>query len=116
MDFLLSGIMAITWQQCVMYVVGGVLIYLAIQKGFENLKDGTEYDNLRQHCLIPSESAKTYDSPAVKSIFVTFAESNKGNSKPYQNNPCVPLTRRGKRTTSTTCPTCYVWYAWHVVR
>ena len=35
MDFLLSGIMAITWQQCVMYVVGGVLIYLAIQKGFE---------------------------------------------------------------------------------
>ena len=35
MDFLLSGIMAITWQQCVMYLVGGVLIYLAIQKGFE---------------------------------------------------------------------------------
>ncbi len=35
MDFLLSGIMAITWQQCVMYVVGGILIYLAIQKGFE---------------------------------------------------------------------------------
>ena len=64
----------------------------AIQKGFENLKDGTEYDNLRQHCLIPSESAKTYDSPAVKSIFVTFAESNKGNSKPYQNKPSVPRT------------------------
>jgi len=35
MDFLLSGIMAITWQQCVMYLVGGILIYLAIQKGFE---------------------------------------------------------------------------------
>ena len=35
MDFLLSGIMAITWQQCVMYLVGAVLIYLAIEKGFE---------------------------------------------------------------------------------
>jgi oxaloacetate decarboxylase beta subunit len=35
MDFLLSGIMAITWQQCVMYVVGIVLIYLAIVKEFE---------------------------------------------------------------------------------
>lgn len=35
MDFLLSGIMAITWQQCVMYAVGILLIYLAIAKGFE---------------------------------------------------------------------------------
>jgi oxaloacetate decarboxylase beta subunit len=35
MDFLLSGIMAITWQQGVMYGVGLILIYLAIVKGFE---------------------------------------------------------------------------------
>ena len=35
MDFLLSGIMSITWQQLVMYLIGGLLIYLAIQKGFE---------------------------------------------------------------------------------
>ncbi|MDF2844178.1 MAG: sodium ion-translocating decarboxylase, beta subunit [Herbinix sp.] len=35
MDFLLSGIMAITPQQCVMYVIGALLIYLAIEKGFE---------------------------------------------------------------------------------
>ena len=35
MDFLLSGIMAITWQQLVMYLVGAILIYLAIEKGFE---------------------------------------------------------------------------------
>ena len=35
MDFLLSGLMAITWQQLVMYAVGGLLIYLAIAKGFE---------------------------------------------------------------------------------
>ncbi len=35
MDFLLSGLLAITWQQCVMYVVGCVLIWLAIEKGFE---------------------------------------------------------------------------------
>lgn len=35
MDFLLNGLMAVTWQQGVMYVVGIVLIYLAIKKGFE---------------------------------------------------------------------------------
>ncbi len=35
MSFLLSGILAITWQQLIMYVVGAVLIYLAIAKGFE---------------------------------------------------------------------------------
>ena len=35
MDFLLSGIKAITWQQCIMYAVGVLLIYLAINKGFE---------------------------------------------------------------------------------
>lgn len=35
MDFLLSGIMAITWQQWVMYGIGLFLIYLAIVKGFE---------------------------------------------------------------------------------
>lgn len=35
MDFFLSGIMAITWQQCIMYAVGILLIYLAISKGFE---------------------------------------------------------------------------------
>lgn len=35
MEFLLSGIMAITWQQWIMYGVGILLIYLAIGKGFE---------------------------------------------------------------------------------
>ena len=35
MDFLLSGIMSITWQQLIMYAIGGLLIYLAIKKGFE---------------------------------------------------------------------------------
>jgi len=35
MEFLLSGLQAITWQQWLMYVVGGLLIYLAIAKGFE---------------------------------------------------------------------------------
>lgn len=35
MDFLITGITSITWQQCIMYVVGAVLIYLAIKKGFE---------------------------------------------------------------------------------
>lgn len=35
MDFLLEGIRAITWQQIVMYVVGIVLIYLAIKKDLE---------------------------------------------------------------------------------
>lgn len=35
MDFLLEGIMSVTWQQCVMYVVGIVLIFLAIKKQYE---------------------------------------------------------------------------------
>jgi oxaloacetate decarboxylase beta subunit len=35
MDFLLSGLLAIEWQQWVMYAVGALLIYLAIAKGFE---------------------------------------------------------------------------------
>ena len=35
MDFLISGIMSISLQQCVMYVVGAILIYLAIKKGYE---------------------------------------------------------------------------------
>lgn len=35
MDFLISGIMSISLQQCIMYVVGAILIYLAIKKGYE---------------------------------------------------------------------------------
>ena len=35
MDFLLDGIRAVTWQQCVMYVIGALLIYLAIKKDYE---------------------------------------------------------------------------------
>lgn len=35
MEFLISGIMAITWKQVVMYAVGALLIYLAIAKDFE---------------------------------------------------------------------------------
>lgn len=35
MDFLISGFMSISLQQCVMYVVGAILIYLAIKKGYE---------------------------------------------------------------------------------
>ena len=35
MEYLLEGIMAVTWQQVVMWVIGAVLIYLAIKKGLE---------------------------------------------------------------------------------
>lgn len=35
MEFLLDGIMAVTWQQLVMYGVGILLIFLAIKKGYE---------------------------------------------------------------------------------
>ena len=34
-SFLWQGILSITWRQLVMYVIGGLLIYLAIEKGFE---------------------------------------------------------------------------------
>lgn len=35
MDFIFEGILSITWQQCVMYLVGIVLIWLAIKKNYE---------------------------------------------------------------------------------
>lgn len=35
MEFLWEGLLSITWQQAVMYVVGGVLIWLAIKKDYE---------------------------------------------------------------------------------
>ena len=35
MEFLWQGVLSITPQQLVMYVVGGLLIWLAIEKGFE---------------------------------------------------------------------------------
>ena len=35
MEFLWEGLLSITWQQAVMYVVGAVLIYLAIEKDYE---------------------------------------------------------------------------------
>jgi len=35
MEFLLNGVLAITWQQVLMWAIGGILIYLAIGKGYE---------------------------------------------------------------------------------
>ncbi|MEY8312405.1 sodium ion-translocating decarboxylase subunit beta [Oscillospiraceae bacterium 42-9] len=35
MEFLWEGLLSITWQQAVMYLVGGVLIWLAIKKDYE---------------------------------------------------------------------------------
>lgn len=35
MNFLIEGITSVTWQQCVMYVVGALLIWLGIKKGYE---------------------------------------------------------------------------------
>ena len=37
MEFLWEGLLSITWQQLLMYVVGGLLIWLAIEKGFDQL-------------------------------------------------------------------------------
>ena len=34
-DFLWNGILSIGWQQVVMYVIGALLIYLALAKNFE---------------------------------------------------------------------------------
>ena len=35
MSFLLDGVMAVTWQQLIMYGVGICLIWLAVKKGYE---------------------------------------------------------------------------------
>ena len=34
MEFLLEGIMSVTWQQILMYLVGFILIWLAIKKEY----------------------------------------------------------------------------------
>ena len=34
-EFLYEGLLAITWQQVVMYLAGGLLIWLAIEKEYE---------------------------------------------------------------------------------
>ena len=34
-SFLWQGVLSITWQQLVMYAIGGLLIWLAVEKGFE---------------------------------------------------------------------------------
>ena len=35
MEFILEGIMSVTWQQIVMYLIGILLIWLAIHKEYE---------------------------------------------------------------------------------
>ena len=35
MDFLLDAVKAITWQQLIMFAIGGLLIFLAIKKEME---------------------------------------------------------------------------------
>lgn len=35
MDFIYEGILAVTWKQCIMYLVGALLIWLAIKKEYE---------------------------------------------------------------------------------
>ena len=35
MEFLYESLLSITWQQAVMYLVGGALIWLAIKKDYE---------------------------------------------------------------------------------
>ncbi len=35
LSFIWQGLLSITWQQLLMYVIGGLLIYLAVEKGFE---------------------------------------------------------------------------------
>ena len=35
MEFLVEGILSVTWQQVVMYVIGAVLIWLGIKKEYE---------------------------------------------------------------------------------
>ena len=36
MEFLLSGILAVTWRQAVMYVIGGVLVAKLLNEFYKN--------------------------------------------------------------------------------
>ena len=60
MSFLLEGITAVTWQQAVMYVVGIILIWLAVKKEYE------------PSLLLPLPSCKSQVFPSfclVQSLF-----------------------------------------------
>lgn len=50
MDFLFEGIMAVTWKQIVMYVIGILLIWLAVRKSM-NRRCCFPWD-LRRFCEI----------------------------------------------------------------
>ena len=69
-----------------------------------NFKRAFFRNNLRQYCLILSQSAKTYDSPAVKSIFALLLEEvtrpeqahSKGRNalkKWFTSTPILPENR-----------------------
>lgn len=46
MEFLLEGIMSVTWQQILMYLVGIILIWLAIKK------------SMNRRCFCPWDSGQ----------------------------------------------------------
>ena len=58
MDFLIEGILNVTWQQCVMYVIGALLIWLGIKKEYE-----------------PSELSHSKASPSLITITASFSSS-----------------------------------------
>ena len=51
MDFLLDGILAVTWQQCVMYVVGALLITV-IANGLDILGVSSHWQKIVKGVII----------------------------------------------------------------
>ena len=62
MEFLWQGVLSITWQQAVMYVVGALLIWLAIEKGFDAI-------GFSSHSTYPCDDACTVPGKKLPGYF-----------------------------------------------
>ena len=70
LSFLWQGILSVTWKQFVMYVVGGLLIYLAIEKEYEPallmpIGFGASLVNLPQSGVINQFTAGLGETPGI---------------------------------------------------
>ena len=102
MEFLLDGIRAVTPQQCVMYVVGALLIYLAIKKDYEPslllpMGFGAILVNLPMSGVLNQMVAGVGESQGIiQWLFETTIEASEALLRPAAFEPeDVPLRRGG---------------------
>ena len=105
MEFLLDGIRAVTPQQCVMYVVGALLIYLAIKKDYEPslllpMGFGAILVNLPMSGVLNQMVAGVGESQGIiQWLFETTIEASEA-ARCFQTRRCSSLARRRSSASS----------------